>query len=67
MVRQRSRSTFVLGLFEVGLGLILLFFDLPSPFAQLFAGGWAFLGGTLLIMQALLPRLKSSRRLSEAK
>ncbi len=53
MVHQRSQGSLFLGVFEAGLGLLLIFFDMPEPFTKLLAGGWAFLGGILLILQSL--------------
>src|SRR5579864_2310610 len=56
MAHQRSWGTFFLGVFEAGLGLLLIFFNMPGPFTKLLAGGWAFLGGILLILQSLQVR-----------
>ena len=53
MVHQRSQGSLFLGVFEAGLGLLLIFSDMPEPFTKLLAGGWAFLGGILLILQSL--------------
>jgi uncharacterized membrane protein HdeD (DUF308 family) len=62
MVHQRSQGSLFLGVFEAGLGLLLIFFDMPEPFTKLLAGGWAFLGGILLILQSLQLRgVKSTR------
>ncbi len=52
MVYQRSWSPFFLSVFEVGLGLLLIFFGALEPFTKLLAGGWSFLGGTMLILQS---------------
>lgn len=53
MVHQRSQGSLFLGVFEACLGLLLIFSDMPEPFTKLLAGGWAFLGGILLILQSL--------------
>ena len=53
MVHQQSQGSLFLGVFEAGLGLLLIFSDMPEPFTKLLAGGWAFLGGILLILQSL--------------
>ncbi len=53
MVHQQSQGSLFLGVFEAGLGLLLIFSDMPEPFTKLLAGGWAFLGGVLLILQSL--------------
>ena len=62
MVHQRSQGGLFLGVFEAGLGLLLIFFDMPELLTKLLAGGWAFLGGILLILQSLQLRgMKSTR------
>jgi len=62
MMHQRSQGSLFLGAFEAGLGLLLIFSDMPEPFTKLLAGGWAFLGGILLILQSLQLRgVKSTR------
>jgi uncharacterized membrane protein HdeD (DUF308 family) len=62
MVHQRSQGSLFLGVFEAGLGVLLIFFDMPEPFTKLLAGGWAFLGGILLILQSLQLRGVTSTR-----
>ncbi len=62
MVHQRSQGSLFLGVFEAGLGLLLIFFDMPEPLTKLLAGGWAFLGGILLILQSLQLRGVQSTR-----
>lgn len=47
--------------------LVLIFFDMPEPFTKLLAGGWAFLGGILLILQSLqLREVKSTNTWHQA-
>lgn len=53
MTHEPSRGRLFLGLFEIGLGVLLLTLDTIGPFSRLVAGGWAFVGGVVLILQAL--------------
>lgn len=52
-------SARLVGWFEIGLGLLLIFSDAVEPYTQLLAGGWAFLGGIFLILQSLQLRKAS--------
>jgi len=54
--REQSLGRFILGLFEVGLGLFLVIQDALGPLSKLIAGGWAFIGGIVLILQAFQMR-----------
>jgi uncharacterized membrane protein HdeD (DUF308 family) len=53
MAHEQARGRVILGVFEVGLGAVLIIIDALGPLSKLLAGGWAFLGGILLILQAL--------------
>jgi uncharacterized membrane protein HdeD (DUF308 family) len=57
-----SRAVRILGAFEVGLGLLLIIIDALGPVSKLLAGGWAFIGGIMLILQAV-----QMRRVSKVK
>ncbi len=52
MTREQSLGRLLLGLFEVGLGVLLIILDALGPVSKLLAGGWAFIGGIALILQA---------------
>jgi uncharacterized membrane protein HdeD (DUF308 family) len=54
--REQSLGRLLLGLFEVGLGLLLIILDALGPLSKLLAGGWAFIGGIVLIIQAFQMR-----------
>ncbi len=54
--REQSLGRLLLGLFEVGLGLLLIILAALGPLSKLFAGGWAFIGGIVLILQAFQMR-----------
>jgi uncharacterized membrane protein HdeD (DUF308 family) len=56
MTREQSLGRLLLGLFEVGLGVLLIILDALGPVSKLLAGGWAFIGGIALILQALQMR-----------
>ncbi len=56
MTREQSMGRLILGLFEVGLGVLLIIIDALGPVSKLLAGGWAFIGGILLILQAFQMR-----------
>jgi uncharacterized membrane protein HdeD (DUF308 family) len=51
--RVHTWGSFLLGLLEVALGVLLLTATAIEPFTKLVAGSWAFVGGILLIIQAL--------------
>ncbi|GHO99148.1 hypothetical protein KSF_091960 [Reticulibacter mediterranei] len=53
LTREQSLSIHLLGWFEIGLGLFLIFSSEIEPFTELLAGGWTFLGGAFLILQSL--------------
>ena len=53
MTREEGIGRVILGIFEVGLGVLLITIDALGPVSKLLAGGWAFLGGILLILQAV--------------
>lgn len=52
LTRKQLFSVHLLGVFEIGLGLLLIFADAMEPYTELLAGGWAFLAGLLLILQS---------------
>ena len=56
MTREQSVGRLILGVFEVGLGVVLIIIDALGPLSKLLAGGWAFIGGIVLIIQALQMR-----------
>ena len=56
MTREQSMGRLILGLFEVGLGVLLIILDALGPVSKLLAGGWAFIGGMVLIIQAFQMR-----------
>ena len=56
MTREQSLGRLLLGLFEVGLGVLLIILDALGPVSKLLAGGWAFIGGIALILQAFQMR-----------
>ena len=56
MTHEQSVGRLILGVFEVGLGVVLIIIDALGPLSKLLAGGWAFLGGIVLIIQALQMR-----------
>jgi uncharacterized membrane protein HdeD (DUF308 family) len=62
MTREEGISRVILGVFEVGLGLLLIIIDALGPVSKLLAGGWAFIGGIMLILQAV-----QMRRVSKVK
>jgi uncharacterized membrane protein HdeD (DUF308 family) len=62
MTREEVMGRILLGAFEVGLGMLLIIIDALGPLSKLLAGGWAFIGGIVLILQAL-----HMRRASKAK
>ena len=55
--RERSRSSILLGMMEIGLGLLFLLGSLDNSRAAYWAAGiWALTGGVILIGDALLLR-----------
>ncbi|HXX79330.1 MAG TPA: DUF308 domain-containing protein [Ktedonobacteraceae bacterium] len=56
MAREESTGRVILGGFEVGLGVLLIIIDALGPVSKLLAGGWAFVGGIVLILQAVQMR-----------
>ena len=56
MTREQATGRVILGVFEVGLGVLLIIIDALGPVSKLLAGGWAFLGGIVLILQAVQMR-----------
>ena len=62
MTREEGIGRVILGVFEVGLGLLLIIIDALGPVSKLLAGGWAFIGGIMLILQAV-----QMRRVSKVK
>jgi uncharacterized membrane protein HdeD (DUF308 family) len=60
--REEATGRMLMGVFEVGLGVLLIIIDALGPVSKLLAGGWAFLGGIVLILQAV-----QMRRASKAK
>jgi uncharacterized membrane protein HdeD (DUF308 family) len=56
MTREQSLGRVLLGSFEVGLGVLLIIIDALGPVSRLLAGGWAFIGGLALILQAFQMR-----------
>ena len=49
--------------FEIGLGLLLIILDALGPLSKLLAGGWAFIGGIVLIIQAFQMRKAKQAKL----
>jgi uncharacterized membrane protein HdeD (DUF308 family) len=62
MAHEQAIGRVILGVFEVGLGVVLIIIDALGPISKLLAGGWAFLGGILLILQALQMRTASKAK-----
>ena len=62
MAHEQATGRVILGVFEVGLGVVLIIIDALRPISKLLAGGWAFLGGILLILQALQMRTASKAK-----
>ena len=56
MTQEESLGRFLQGLFEVGLGCFLIIQQALGPLSKFFAGGWAFIGGAILILQAIQMR-----------
>jgi uncharacterized membrane protein HdeD (DUF308 family) len=56
MTHEETTGRVLMGVFEVGLGVLLIIIDALGPLSKLLAGGWAFIGGILLILQALQMR-----------
>ena len=63
MTREQSLGRSLLGLFEIGLGLLLIILDALGPLSKLLAGGWAFIGGIVLITQAFQMRKAKKAKL----
>ena len=61
--REQSLGRLLLGLFEIGLGLLLIILDALGPLSKLLAGGWAFIGGIVLIIQAFQMRKAKKAKL----
>ena len=59
--REEGIGRVILGAFEVGLGLLLITIDTLGPLSKLLAGGWAFVGGIILILQAVQIRRTSKQ------
>jgi len=62
MTREESTGRVILGVFEVGLGVLLIIIDALGPVSKLLAGGWAFIGGVVLILQAVQMRTASKAK-----
>ncbi len=62
MIREQSPASFLLGLMEITLGILLILFTTVGPIFRLAAGGWALVGGTALILQALQMNRAAGRR-----
>jgi hypothetical protein len=43
MTREQAKGRVLLGMFEVGLGVLLIIIDAMGPVSKLLAGGWAFI------------------------
>jgi uncharacterized membrane protein HdeD (DUF308 family) len=56
MTREEGIGRVILGVFEVGLGVLLIVIDALGPVSKLLAGGWAIIGGIILILQAMQMR-----------
>lgn len=50
---EQVLAMFLLGFLETGLGMLLILSDTLEPSTKWLAGGWAFTGGVLLIIQSL--------------
>ena len=59
MTREEGTGRVILGVFESGLGVLLIIIDTLGPLSKLLAGGWAFIGGIILILQAVQMRRAS--------
>ncbi len=59
MTREEGTGRVILGVFESGLGVLLIVIDALGPLSKLLAGGWAFIGGIILILQAVQMRRAS--------
>lgn len=64
MTREETTGRMLLGLFEIGLGVLLIIIDTLGPLSRLLAGGWAFIGGMILILQALQMRRGNKAKLA---
>ena len=62
--REEGTGRVILGAFEVGLGALLIIIDALGPVSKLLAGGWAFVGGIVLIVQAVQMRRASKVKLA---
>jgi len=56
MTQEESLGRSLLGLFEVGMGCFLIIQQALGPLSKFLAGGWAFIGGAMLILQAIQMR-----------
>ena len=56
MTREEGTGRVILGVFEVGLGVLLVVIDALGPVSKLLAGGWTLIGGVILILQAVQMR-----------
>lgn len=54
--REEATGRVLMGVFEVGLGVLLIIIDALGPVSKLLAGGWALIGGIVLIIQAFQMR-----------
>lgn len=63
---RRTRSGYLLGLFEVGLGLVLLLADVVGPGVRLATIIWALGGGVILIFEGLFMHRKHRQAEAEA-
>lgn len=63
---QRTRSGYLLGVFEIGLGLVLLLTDVFGPVTRTAAIAWAFGGGVLLILEGVAMHRASRLSAAEA-
>ena len=69
--KQRSRGrtglSVVMGVFEIGLGVLLLFSQTGSdPIIYLTATIWSLIGGSVIIGDAIVERMKAKRRAGSA-
>lgn len=65
--RGRTRLSVVMGVFEMGLGVLFLFSQTGrDPIIYLITTIWALIGGSVIIADAIAQRMKAKRRQAES-